>query len=108
LIESILKRIKGFFVLPSFDIPAEKEERIIEQIVRIVSTYDLEIPAIMSTMALEPVSPVFSQVMLLPWATMAELIGLRGFDYVAFFNKRENLEKLTKRFEELRDAKERR
>ena len=104
--ESILKRIKGFFVLPSFDIPPEKEERIIEQIVRIVSTYGLEIPAIMSTMALEPVSPVFSQVMLLPWATMAELIGLRGFDYVAFFNKRENLEKLTKRFEESRDAKE--
>jgi len=106
--ESILKRIRGFFVLPTFDIPAEKEERIIEQIVRIVSTYDLEIPAIMSTMTLEPVSPIFSQIMLLPWATMAELIGLHGFDYVAFFNKRENVEKLTKRFEESRDTKERR
>jgi hypothetical protein len=105
--KNLLDRIKGFFDIPSFDLPAGKEERIIEQIVRSVSAYGLEMPAIMFTMALEPVSPIFSQITLLPLATMAEFIGLRGFDYVAFFNKRENIEKLLKRLEELRDLRER-
>ena len=101
----MLEKLKDFFVLPSFDLPPEKEDEIIDKIVRAISFFDLELPAIFFTASLEPIGPMFSQITLLPWASIAEIIGLRGFDYVAFFNKRENIERLTKKLEEVRESK---
>ena len=102
-----LRSLKKFFDIPSFQqIGKEREDEIIDKIVKTVSQHDMEVPALMVLSWLQPTSTIMAQTTLLYFAPMLELFGVKGYDYLAFFNKKENVKIVLDRLQELRDAKE--
>lgn len=104
---SILSKIKRFFgfELPSLELSEEKESEIIEKLARAISKWDMETPAYILLYSFRPISTVVSYTTILPAALFLEFFGIDGYKYTAFFSKKENLQRLLKRIEELEDEK---
>jgi len=106
-LNSMSKHLKKFFDLfPSYDLPKEKEDELIEKIAQNVSKLDMDLPAILIGHVLIPTGSILAQTVLVPVAPMLELIGIRGYDYLAIINNRRAVKRLMDRIEELRTAKE--
>ena len=104
---SMSKHLKRFFDLfPSYDLPKEREDELIERIAQNVTRMDLDLPALLIGHVLIPTGQILSQTVLVPIAPMLELIGIRGYDYLALINNRKTVKRLMDRIEELRAAKE--
>jgi len=108
-----MAKIKRFFAnfidlspLPSFEIPPEKETELIEKLAKVISKYDMELPAIFLSSAFRPVSTIMSYTTLLPPATMLEFLGISAYDYIALFAKKDNVQRLIDRLDELHQARE--
>jgi len=104
----VLKKIKDFFgfQMPSMDITPERENEIIEKIARFVSRMGMELPVELIGWGYLPAATVVALTTLLPMATLLEAIGVRGFEYTAFFEKKENVKRLLERIEQLRQQRE--
>lgn len=93
------KESKFKISIPTFEITQEREEEILEYIADKIEKFGLDVPALLFLVPLEPLSPVFSQLGLLPFAPFLEAFNIRGFDYVSFFSKTENVNRLIKKIE---------
>ena len=78
---------------------SEDEERIIDRITNEVVERKLETIAIMFLESVKPLSYIGSQFALAFAAPFLSLFGDIGIDYIKFFDKRENVERLLKRIE---------
>lgn len=105
---SLLKKIKDFFgfQFPNIDITPEREEEIIEKTAKLVSNFGMELPAILMGSAYVPMASVLTQFTLLPISPLLESIGIPGFEYTAFFEKKENVKRLLDRIDQLRKERE--
>jgi hypothetical protein len=88
------------FNVPLLEMPPERREEIIEKIASNVVKFGLEIPVELVGWMIQPMSTIVGQTTLLPMAPFLELLGLRGYEYVAFF-RRENVKRLLERIEQL-------
>lgn len=79
--------------------PAD-EEQIINRITDEVMKRELEAVAIMFLETVKPISFIGSQLGLVFVAPFLSIFGDLGIDYIRFFEKRENVEKLLKKLEE--------
>lgn len=82
------------------ELTPDDEERIIKRITDAVMKRGLETVAIVTLETIKPVSYVGSQLSMAFVAPFLAIFGDLGIDYIAFFNKRENVERLLKRIEE--------
>jgi hypothetical protein len=107
---SIWGRLKDAigFQLPPSEMSAQQENQIIEKIAGTISKYGMEYIAILMGSMYVPVATIVTQTTLLPMAPLLEAVGIPGFRYTAFFEKKENVKKLLERIEQLlreREAK---
>jgi hypothetical protein len=87
--------------VPTFDISPEREKELVEKLAQIISRMDLEIPALMLMQGFYPIATVMSYTAFIGPATFLELIGIRGYEYVGFLGKKENVKRLVDKLEEL-------
>jgi hypothetical protein len=90
---------KKILSIPTLEITPEREEEILEYITSKIEQYGLDVPALLFLVPIEPLSSVFSQLGLLPFAPFLEAFNIKGFDYVTFFSKTENVNRLIKKIE---------
>ena len=102
--KSKLAKIKDFFgfELPSLEISPERENEIIEKIIRAVKKHGFVLPSLIVSQMLYPVSSILVHTTLLPAAPIIEFLGLNVSEYAAFLNKRENVKRITDRLEQLK------
>lgn len=93
--------VKNFFDIPSLDMTSERKEELIDKIARSVVKYGMEMPASLYIPGFIPAAPFISQLVILPAAPFLELLGINGYEYVAFFYDRDNVRHLMDRIEEL-------
>jgi hypothetical protein len=107
-IKQLLQKFIDFFgfKLPELDLPADKEDELIENLANLVMKYDLELPVQLFGWGMVPMSTIISQTTLLPMAPFLELIGIKGYEYVALFKKKENTRRLLERIDVLRKGYE--
>jgi hypothetical protein len=90
--------------VPDMELSPEKEEEIIENIVERVRKYKAKQMALMFLRSYKPMSVYGSQIapaFLSQYFFLMDLFDVQGFNYNAFFMKRENLDRLVERLEEL-------
>jgi hypothetical protein len=102
---SKLKKGEGFHV-PTLDISEEREEEIIELVANRIVDNKLEAAAMLFLIPLRPISPIVSQLTLLPFAPLLEAFDIPGFDYVSFMKSSDNVNQLVKRIEEKAKTRE--
>jgi len=98
-----MSRIWEFFNFPSSEISPERETEIIEKMARTILKWRLEDPAILVLYSFRPMSTFFSQTALISLAPLLEFIGIKGYEYTAFFSKKENVKRIIDKVEELRN-----
>jgi len=105
----LLKKVKDFFgfEIPSLDegISPERENEIIEKAAKLISRMGMEYPAYFFVSSLVPVSSLVAHLYVYTSAPLLELFGIKGYEYAAFLNKRENVQRLMNRIEELMKSK---
>ncbi len=93
------------------DLTAEEEERVMNKISQEVVKRGMETMAIMFLESVKPLSFIGSQLAITFVGPFLGLFGNLGVDYIMFFNKHENVEKLLKRIEaqvQIKDEEEKR
>jgi hypothetical protein len=93
------------FQIPSLEISEEREEEIIKNFTNTVIEHGFESPALLFLIPLKPVSPIASQLTLLPFAPLMESFNIPAYDYVAFLRKMENMDRILEIIEENLDKK---
>ena len=89
---------------PTMELSAEKEEEIIARIVDNVRKYGMKSAALLFFRTYKPMSVYGSQVapaLLGQYFFLLDLFDIQGFNYNAFFMKRDNIDKLIERIERL-------
>jgi hypothetical protein len=104
-IKNFIEKVNYFFDIPSLDMSSERKEELIEKIARSVVKYGMELPASLYIPGFIPAAPFISQLVILPAAPFLELLGINGYEYVAFFYDRDNVKRLMDRIEELQKNK---
>ena len=97
---------KAGFHVPTLEISPKREEEIIELLANRIVDNKMEAAALLFLIPFRPISPIASQLMLLPFAPLLEAFDIPGFDYIAFLKKSDNVNMLVKRIEakaEIRD-----
>jgi hypothetical protein len=98
--------LKKFFDLfPSYDLPKEKEDKLVEETAQKICKMELDLPALLIGHVLVPLGPVLSQTVLVPVTPFLELLGLHGYDYLALIHNRDAVQRLIDRVEEIRTEK---
>ena len=82
-------------------ITPEKEEEISDNLVRLISKYQLGGLFGGFFEVLKPFSIIFSNVIMLPVSPFLYLFGVDGFRYVDFFEKSDNIERLQEKLKKL-------
>lgn len=86
------------------ELSPEKEDKIIESIVDKARKYKLKQAALLFFRSYKPMSVYGAQVapaIFGPYFFLMDLFDVDGFNYNAFFMKRENLDRLVEKLEEL-------
>lgn len=83
------------------ELTAEKEEELINKLARKIVDLGLETPAIFFLEWHKPIATISAQTVLFPAAPFLEAFGVAGYDWAQLFMKKENVEKLLKKIEEL-------
>ena len=98
------------FKIPTLDISDERGEEIMEILANRIVDNRMEAAAMLFLIPLRPISPIVSQLTLLPFAPLLEAFDIPGFDYVSFMNNSDNVNELVKLVEakaKMRDEKDR-
>ena len=82
------------------ELKAERVEELVNGIVDKITHYGVEGPALMFLYPLKATNVFIAELGILPYAPFLELFGMRGYDYVTFLSKRENVDLIIKRIEE--------
>jgi hypothetical protein len=96
---SEIKKEEGFQI-PTLEISEDREEEIVEVLANRIVNNRLEAAAMLFLIPLRPISPIVSQLTLLPFAPLMEAFDIPGFDYVSFLKNSDNVNELVKRVEE--------
>ena len=88
------------------ELTPEEDERMIDRISEEVVNRNLDAPAIMFLESVKPISFIGSQLGMAFVAPFLLVFWELGVDYIKFFEKRENVEKLLKKIEEKSHARE--
>lgn len=109
-LRAFIKKVKDFigFNIPSLDLAEEREHEIGEKLANFISKWQIETPAWIFTYGISPFRRVISTVVMFPMAPILEFLGIDIYDYIAFINKRENLEELLHRIEKSQRARRKR
>jgi len=91
--------------LSEFDLTEEEEERLISNIARLVVGKGLEAPAIMFLEVAKPLSFIASQLAIVVLGPLQWLFELEGPKYTGLFMKRQNVDRIIGRIEELSSSK---
>jgi len=91
--------------LSEFDLTDEEEERLISNIARLVVGKGLEAPAIMFLEVAKPLSFIASQLAIVVLGPLQWLFELEGPKYTGLFMKRQNVDRIIGRIEELSSSK---
>ncbi len=94
----------GFYLPSTFT--REEEEKIIEKVARLIVRSGMEVPATMFLQMISPISYMGAHFGLLILAPLLPLFGDRMENLIAFFSKRENVEKVIERVEALKKESE--
>ena len=92
---------KEGFNLPTLEITPERQEEILTFLAHKIIEHGLDVPAILFLTPLRPISPIVSQLTLLPFAPLLEAWDIAGFDYVSFFQNSDNVDRLLKKIEKI-------
>lgn len=104
---SFLKKLKNFFGFENpLKITPEREDELLEKIAGLVLRFGLDSAVLPFGDAIIPMSSILAITTLLPASFFLEGLGIPGFELTAFFEKRENVERLLKRIDELQREKE--
>jgi hypothetical protein len=87
--------------LSEYELTAEEEERLIDNIARTIVDYGLEAPAIMFLEVARPLSFIASQLAIVVLGSLQSLFQLEGPKYTGLFVKKENVSKIIERIEGL-------
>ena len=98
----LLKSLEG---VPSLTIDPEKEEELINKLTDTISKYDMELPAMLLLAPFAPLSTVLTQIYLITFVPFLEVLGIKGYEYAALFNKKENVKRLLNKLEDKKRAK---
>lgn len=79
----------------------ERKSQLIESIAKRTAENGLIAPAIMFLESVKPIAKVGSYTFILFSAPILGLFGINGYELVVFFSDRQNIERLTKRLEEV-------
>ena len=91
--------------MSEFDVTDEEEERLISNIARLVVGKGLEAPAIMFLEVAKPLSFIASQLAIVVLGPLQWLFELEGPKYTGLFMKRQNVDRIIGRIEELSSSK---
>lgn len=91
--------------MSEYDLQADEERRVIENIASAVVEYGLETPAIMFLEATRPMAFIASQLAIMVLGPLQWLFQLESPKYTAVFMKKENVGKIIDRIEELAKSK---
>jgi hypothetical protein len=91
--------------LSEFDLTPEDEQKLIDNIARTVVDNGLEAPAILFLEVAKPLSFIASQFAIIALGPLQWLFDLESPKYTGLFMKRENVERIMKRIEELSKLK---
>jgi len=91
--------------LSEYELTEKDEERLIGNIARTVVDYGLESPAIMFLEATKPLAFVASQFAIVFLGPLQWLFQVEGPQYTGLFMKKENVDRVIQRIEELSKAK---
>jgi hypothetical protein len=87
--------------LSEFELTDEEEERLIDNIAKLVVDKGLEAPAIMFLEVAKPLSFVASQMAIVALWPLQSLFELEAPKYTALFMKKENVGRIIERIEQL-------
>lgn len=94
---SRLKRLKDFigFDIPDIDsISPERENEIIDKVMKFLETTGMGYPAYFFVSSLVPASTYIAQLYVYTAAPLLEFFGIKAYEYAAFLNKKENIQRL--------------
>ena len=87
--------------MSEYELTAEEEERLIDNIAKTVVDYGLEAPAVMFLEATRPLSFIASQLAIVALWPLQSLFQLQAPKYTGLFMKKENVGKIIERIEGL-------
>jgi hypothetical protein len=91
--------------LSEYELTAGDEEKLIANIAKAVVDYGLEAPAIMFLEATRPMAFIASQLAIVTLWPLQWLFEVDGPKYTALFMKKENVNRIIERIEELSKSK---
>jgi hypothetical protein len=91
--------------LSEYELTDEEEERLIGNIARLVVDNGLEAPAIMFLEVAKPLSFIASQLAIVALGPLQWLFELEGPKYTGLFMKKQNVDRIIGRIEELSRSK---
>jgi hypothetical protein len=91
--------------LSEFDLTDEEEQKLINNIARLVVDKGLEAPAIMFLEVTRPLSFIASQLAIVALGPLQWLFELEGPKYTGLFMKKENVNRIIERIEALSKPK---
>jgi len=87
--------------LSEFDLTDEEEEKLINNVAKLVVDKGLEVPAIMFLEVTKPLSFIASQLAIVVLGPLQWLFDLEGPKYTGLFMKKQNVGRIIDRIEEL-------
>lgn len=87
--------------MSEFELTEEEEQKLINNIAKLVVDKGLEAPAIMFLEVTRPVSFIASQLAIVALGPLQWLFELEGPKYTGLFMKKENVNRIIERIEEL-------
>lgn len=84
---------------------AMSEERLIDRVAKWIANQDLESPAIILIQTIKPISTIGGDLALFFLAPFLPMLEEKGYDFIETFQRRENLEKLIQRLEQISKEK---
>jgi len=87
--------------LSEFDLTDEEEEKLINNVAKLVVDKGLEVPAIMFLEVTKPLSFIASQLAIVVLGPLEWLFDLEGPKYTGLFMKKQNVGRIIDRIEEL-------
>ena len=90
--------------MSEFDLTEEEERKLIDNVAKLVVEKGLEAPAIMFLEATRPLSFIASQLAIVALGPLEWLFELQGPKYTSLFMKKENVNRIIERIDELSKA----
>ena len=89
------------FKLPEIKISPEREQELIDKIVKATERSGMEDLVILWGSQMIPISRVLSMTVMTPFAPFLQAAGLKGWEYVAFFENEKNIQTVITRLSKI-------